>query len=106
MMGQAVPVPGGPRRLSRSVSFILIGRGTTMFCSDWSRWFIVLLRQHSYAIKNQLEALKPPYCGLWDAMPHTRGISWLLLVLYGIKVAFMHGKDLLWASLSAGGATL
>ena len=31
----------------RPVFSTLIGRGLTMFCSHWSRWFIVLLHKHS-----------------------------------------------------------
>ena len=46
----------------------------------------MLLRQLSYAIKNQLKAPKAPYLGLWDEMPPTRGISCLSLVLYGIRI--------------------
>ena len=45
-----------------------------------------MLRQLSYAIKNQLKAPKAPYKGLWDEMPPTRGISCLSLVLYGIRI--------------------
>ena len=41
----------------------------------------MLLRQLSYAIKNQ---------GLWDEMPPTRGISCLSLVLYGIRLGGFH----------------
>ena len=46
----------------------------------------MLLRQLSYAIKNQLKAPKAPYLGLWDEMLPTRGISCLSLVLYGIRI--------------------
>ena len=46
----------------------------------------MLLRQLSYALKNQLKAPKAPYKGLWDEMPPTRGISCLSLVLYGIRI--------------------
>ena len=53
----------------------------------------MLLRQLSYAIKNQLKAPKAPYKGLWDEMPPTRGISCLSLVLYGIIQA-PHSSDL------------
>ena len=45
----------------RPVFSALIGPDTIIFCSHWSRWFIVLLCQLSY----------------------------------GIRVTFMHGKDLL-----------
>ena len=45
----------------------------------------MLLRQLSYAIKNQLKAPKAPR-GLWDEMPPTRGIFCLSLVLYGIRI--------------------
>ena len=40
----------------------------------------MLLRQPSYAIKNQLKAPKAPYLGLWDEMPPTRGFSCLSFV--------------------------
>ena len=53
---------------------------------------IVVLRQLSYAIKTQLKAPKAPYY---------RCISCLSLCLYGIRVASMHGKDLLLALASA-----
>ena len=40
----------------------LIGRDPTFLRSHWSRdIFIVMLRQLSYAIKNQLKAPKAPY---------------------------------------------
>ena len=47
--------------------------------------FRVLLRQLSYAIKNQLKAPKAPIGGLWDEIPPLGGISCLSLVLYGIR---------------------
>ena len=51
-----------------------------------SEEFIVMLRQLSYAIKNQLKAPKAPY----------KGLSCLSLVLYGIRISgSMHGKNLL-----------
>ena len=51
---------------------------------------------HLYAIKTQLKAFKAP----------TRGISFLFLCLYGIRVASMHRKDLLkgprsWRSITS-----
>ena len=49
--------------LMEPVFSALIGRGPTMFCSHWSRWFIGFVRQHSYAIKNQLKAPKAPNYG-------------------------------------------
>ena len=52
----------------------------------------MLLRQLSYAIKNQLKAPKAPYLGLWDEMLPTRGISCLSLVLYGIRREVREGE--------------
>ena len=54
----------------------------------------MLLRQLSYAIKNQLKAPKTPYWGLWDEMPPTRGISCLSLVLYGMRIGSEHNQGL------------
>ena len=53
---------GRSGQLSRSKALwsTLIGRGSTRLGSHWSR---VLLRQHSYAIKNQLVASKVPTRG-------------------------------------------
>ena len=56
----------------------------------------MLLRQLSYAIKNQLKAPKAPYKGLWDEMSPTRSISCLSLVLYGIReLAQQHYEPLI-----------
>ena len=60
---EALTRPNSHSLWSRPVFSTLIGRDPTMFCSDWSRWFIVLLYQPSYAIKNQL---KPPEAPTWD----------------------------------------
>ena len=50
---------------------------------------IVLLRQLSYAIKNQLVASKAPYLGLWNAKyPHCSS-----LVLYGIRIGSFHSQQ-------------
>ena len=48
----------------------------------------MLLRQLSYAIKNQLKANKALYQGLKDKMPPTRHISCPTLVHYGITGAY------------------
>ena len=59
--------------------------------SHWSRSFKILCKilveimMLFYALKKQFEAPKAP----------SSGISCLSLCLYGIIVAFMHGKDLL-----------
>ena len=45
----------------REVWSTLIGRGMSRLVSHWSTASIVLLRQQSYAIKNQLVASKAPY---------------------------------------------
>ena len=52
----------------------------------------MLLSQLSYAIKNQLKAPIAPYKGLEYEMSPTRSISFFLLVLYGIRMAFMHDR--------------
>ena len=46
----------------------IIGREPTIFCFNWSKWFIVLLCQHSYAIKNQSKA--PKACICWFFMAY------------------------------------
>ena len=60
--------------------------------------FIVLLRQLSYAIKNQLVASKAPIGGLWNAKYPHWGVFCLLLagsLWHKGYVASMHGKVLL-----------
>ena len=47
---------------------------------------MVLLRQLSYAIKNQLDAPKASYWGLLEELAPTRDISCLSLGLYDIRI--------------------
>ena len=63
----------------------LIGPASTMFCSHWSKWFIVLLHQHSLPQRNSSRHPKPPTRGFGTKCPPSRGISCLSLVLYGIR---------------------
>ena len=42
-----------------------IGRAPTLLSSHWSKWFIFLLLQQSYAIKDQQKARNALSRGLW-----------------------------------------
>ena len=87
-----------PRMTCQTENLIDIspGRSGRLVHSHWSRsletvlWLVdimVLLHKLSYAIKTQVKAPKAPF--------PCRVISCLSLCLYGIRVASMHGKDLL-----------
>ena len=83
--GSSVPIDSPVH--CQPVFSALIGPGPTMSCSDWLRWFIVLLRQQSYIIKNQRKARNAPNRGHFELkMPNIRSISCLSPVLYGTRV--------------------
>ena len=52
----------------------MLGISSRVVHLDVEEWSEELLRQLSYAIKNQLVASKAPYSGLWNAKYPKRGI--------------------------------
>jgi len=72
-------------------AFALICQAHKLLPSHWLRCFIVLPRQHSYAIKNQLKA---PKAGGW--LPCANGKD---LVLSSIIGALVIRKDLVLSSI-------